>query len=160
MPRAKSAAWAAARRLLGARRSSRKGAGVVATLPLHAGSTMRGYDGAAAYTVSSEAQALARAIAADYGLQQVAAWPIAVLRVHCLVYRLPAGDARGWITRPETWAGGTTTIAHEGSNTLWHAIAVAAPDKGLGFFVLSNGGLEGRSAAVPLIRVLIAARTG
>lgn len=68
---------------------------VVATLPLHAGSTMRGYDGAAAYTVSSEAQALARAIAADYGLQQVAAWPIAVLRVHCLVYRLPAGDARG-----------------------------------------------------------------
>lgn len=67
--------------------------------------------------------------------------------------------ARGWITRPETWAGGTTTIAHEGSNTLWHAIAVAAPDKGLGFFVLSNGGLEGRSAAVPLIRQLIVART-
>jgi CubicO group peptidase (beta-lactamase class C family) len=68
--------------------------------------------------------------------------------------------ARGWITRPERWADGTTTIAHEGSNTLWHAIAVAAPDKGLGVFVLSNGGLEGRSAAVPLIREMIAARTG
>ncbi|MBN8528132.1 MAG: beta-lactamase family protein [Caulobacterales bacterium] len=67
--------------------------------------------------------------------------------------------ARGWITRPETWAGGTTTIAHEGSNTLWHTIAVAAPDKGLGFFVLSNGGLEGRVAAVPLIQKLIVERT-
>lgn len=65
---------------------------VVATLPLHAGSTQRGYDGVAAYTVSSEAQALARAIAEDYGLQQVAAWPIAVLRVHCVVYRLPVDD--------------------------------------------------------------------
>lgn len=64
------------------------------TLPLHAGSTQRGYDGAAAYTVSGEAQAVARAIAAEYGLQQVAAWPIAVLRVHCLVYRLPAGATR------------------------------------------------------------------
>lgn len=68
---------------------------VVAPLPLHAGSTLRGYDGAAAYAVSSEAQALARSIGADYGLLQVAAWPIAVLRVHCLVYRLPADDSRG-----------------------------------------------------------------
>lgn len=66
--------------------------------------------------------------------------------------------ARGWIARPEAWAGGTTTIAHEGSNTLWHAIAVAAPERGLGFFVLSNGGLQGRSAAGPLIQRLIAER--
>lgn len=68
---------------------------LVGTPQLHAGSTQRGYDGAAAYAVSSEAQSLARAIAADYGLQQVAAWPIGVLHVHCLVYRLPAGDERG-----------------------------------------------------------------
>ena len=68
--------------------------------------------------------------------------------------------ARGWIVRPETWADGTTTIAHEGSNTLWHVIAVAAPDKGFGAFVLSNGGLEGRTAAVPLIRRLIVERMG
>lgn len=69
------------------------------------------------------------------------------------------GYARGWITRPEAWAGGTTTIAHEGSNTLWHVIAVAAPETGLGFFVMSNGGIQGRSAAVPLIQRLIAGRT-
>lgn len=67
--------------------------------------------------------------------------------------------SRGWIARPEAWAGGTTTIAHEGSNTLWHAIAVASPEKGLGFFVLSNGGIQGRAAAVPLIQRLIAERT-
>lgn len=68
---------------------------LVGTPSLHAGSTQRGYDGATAYMVSSEAQALARAIAADYGLLEVAAWPIEVLRVHCLVFRLPAGDTRG-----------------------------------------------------------------
>ena len=67
--------------------------------------------------------------------------------------------SRGWIARPEAWAGGTTTIAHEGSNTLWHAIAVASPEKGLGFFVLSNGGIQGRAAAGPLIQRLIAERT-
>lgn len=69
------------------------------------------------------------------------------------------GYARGWITRPDAWAGGTMTIAHEGSNTLWHVIAVAAPETGLGFFVMSNGGIQGRSAAVPLIQRLISERT-
>lgn len=68
------------------------------------------------------------------------------------------GYARGWIVRPEAWAGGNT-IAHEGSNTLWHAIAVASLDRGLGFFVLSNGGIQGRAATVPLIQRLIAERT-
>ncbi len=63
-------------------------------LPAHAGSTQRGYAGAASYSVSSTAQALARAIATEYRLEQVAAWPIAVLHVHCLVYRLPAGESR------------------------------------------------------------------
>lgn len=67
---------------------------IAAPLPSYAGSTPRGYAGSAAYSVSSAAQSVARAIAADYGLQQVAAWPIAVLRVHCLVYRLPEGAAR------------------------------------------------------------------
>ena len=69
------------------------------------------------------------------------------------------GYARGWIARPDAWAGGTMTIAHEGSNTMWHVIAVAAPEKGLGFFVMSNGGIQGRSAAIPLIQRLIAERT-
>lgn len=81
-------------------------------------------------------------------------------RIGVLTTPLPSdGYSMGWIARPESWAGDTMTIAHEGSNTLWHAIVVASPSKGLGFIVLSNGGLEGRSAAVPLIQRLIRERT-
>lgn len=81
-------------------------------------------------------------------------------RIGVLTTPLPGdGYSMGWIARPESWAGDTMTIAHEGSNTLWHAIVVASPAKGLGFIVLSNGGLEGRSAAVPLIQRLIRERT-
>ena len=75
----------------------------------------------------------------------------------------PLGDqtyARGWITHPQDWAENTTTIAHEGSNTLWHAVVVASPRRGLGFYVLSNGGFNGRMTAVPLIQRLIAERAG
>ncbi|HEX8471012.1 MAG TPA: serine hydrolase domain-containing protein [Brevundimonas sp.] len=80
-------------------------------------------------------------------------------RIGVLTTPLPGdGYSMGWIARPESWAGDTMTIAHEGSNTLWHAIVVAAPAKGLGFIVLSNGGFEGRSAAVPLIQRLIRER--
>lgn len=81
-------------------------------------------------------------------------------RIGVLTTPLPGdGYSMGWIARPDSWAGDTMTIAHEGSNTLWHAIVVAAPAKGLGFIVLSNGGMEGRSAAVPLIQRLIRERT-
>lgn len=81
-------------------------------------------------------------------------------RIGVLTTALPGdGYAMGWIARPEAWAGGTQTIAHEGSNTLWHAIVVASPDRGLGFVVLSNGGIQGRSVTVPLIQKLIASRT-
>ena len=81
-------------------------------------------------------------------------------RIGVLTTPLP-GDtySLGWIARPEAWAGDTVTIAHEGSNTLWHAITVASPAKGLGFIALSNGGIQGRSAAVPLIQRLIRERT-
>ncbi|CAN5237964.1 hypothetical protein BH10PSE2_BH10PSE2_00480 [soil metagenome] len=65
------------------------------------------------------------------------------------------GYAMGWLAQPAPWANGAMTIAHEGSNTLWHAIVVAAPARGLGFIALSNGGLEGRAATVPLIQALI-----
>lgn len=64
-----------------------------APMPSRAGSTLRGYDGAASYVVSGKARALARALAADYRMQEVAAWPIAALRVHCIVYRIPPGDS-------------------------------------------------------------------
>jgi D-alanyl-D-alanine carboxypeptidase len=80
-------------------------------------------------------------------------------RIGVLTTPLPGdGYAMGWIARPESWAGDTVTIAHEGSNTLWHAIAVAAPARGVGFIVLSNGGIQGRSSAVPLIQRLIRER--
>jgi hypothetical protein len=63
-------------------------------LPMRAGSNKRSYDAAGAYSVSGTTQSLALGIAADYDLVEVAAWPIAVLRVHCLVFRIPAGAAR------------------------------------------------------------------
>jgi len=65
-----------------------------APLPTRAGSTLRGYDGAASYAVSGSARALAHAIAADYRMQEVTAWPIAALRVHCILYRIPPADSR------------------------------------------------------------------
>jgi hypothetical protein len=63
-------------------------------LPSRAGSTLRGYDGAASYAVSGAARKLAHAIAADYRMQEVSAWPIAALRVHCILYRIPPADTR------------------------------------------------------------------
>ncbi len=70
------------------------------------------------------------------------------------------GYALGWLTQPASWAGGKIGIGHEGSNTLWHSFAIGSMDLGLGFIVLSNGGLGGRPAAVELMRSLIAIRTG
>jgi hypothetical protein len=63
-------------------------------LPARAGSTLRGYDDSPAYAVSSAAASAAQAIAADYGLVQVSAWPIATLHVHCIMYRLADGASR------------------------------------------------------------------
>ena len=57
-----------------------------------AGSTARGYDLAPTYGVSSAALKAAHAIESDYGLTETSSWPIAVLGVHCIVYRL-ATDA-------------------------------------------------------------------
>jgi hypothetical protein len=60
--------------------------------PSRAGSTLRGYDGAASYGVSASARSLAHALAADYRMQEVTGWPIAALRVHCILYRIPSDD--------------------------------------------------------------------
>jgi subtilisin family serine protease len=54
-----------------------------------AGSTVRGYDTAGGYSASASARATVDAIARDYGLHEVSGWPIAVLKVHCVVFRLP-----------------------------------------------------------------------
>ena len=58
-------------------------------LSTRAGATLRGYDSAGLYGVTSAARATVRAITHDYGLHEVSAWPIAALRVHCVVFRVP-----------------------------------------------------------------------
>jgi len=58
-------------------------------LATRAGSTLRGYDSAGLYGVTTEARQTGRGLARDYGLREVSAWPIAALRVHCIVFRVP-----------------------------------------------------------------------
>jgi subtilisin family serine protease len=59
-----------------------------------AGSTWRGYNAPAAYVASSAAKKAVLALAHDYHLVESAAWPIAALDVHCVVFRLPDDVAR------------------------------------------------------------------
>ena len=65
-----------------------------ASVATHAGSTLRGYDGAPSYAASGKARAIVAALAADYQLSQVAAWPIAPLELHCVVFRIPERTSR------------------------------------------------------------------
>jgi subtilisin family serine protease len=67
-------------------------ANVPANAPAPAGSTGRRYTGEG-YSVSQSAAQLARRIAADYGLHQVASWPIRELRLHCVIYETTGGRA-------------------------------------------------------------------
>ncbi len=57
----------------------------------HAGSTSRTYDHPTQYSVAPSAQSQANAIGHAYGLKQAAAWPIAMLGVHCIVFETPPG---------------------------------------------------------------------
>lgn len=61
-----------------------------ATAPGPAGSTGRRYSGAA-YNVSQSAAQLARRIASEYALHQLASWPIRELAMHCVVYEVTGG---------------------------------------------------------------------
>jgi hypothetical protein len=82
------------------------------TVATRAGSTMRGYDGAVGYGASNEARSTVASLSKDYSLREVAAWPIDVLHVHCVVFRIPddmeraailarlAKDARVQIAQP------------------------------------------------------------
>ena len=65
-----------------------------APVPTRAGSTLRGYDTVSRYSAGPAARAMARALASDHKLQEVASWPIAALDVHCIVFAVPA-DAAG-----------------------------------------------------------------
>lgn len=63
-------------------------------LPTNAASSARGYQSAAAYVAGAAARAAVNAIAADHHLQLVTGWPIPVLGVHCVVYRLSSPAVR------------------------------------------------------------------
>jgi hypothetical protein len=53
------------------------------------GSTRPAYS-AARYQASDAARATMRKLAIEYGLTEVAAWPIGALQVHCAVFRIPS----------------------------------------------------------------------
>lgn len=63
-------------------------------LATRAGATVRGYDSAGVYGVTSAARLAVRGLSRDYGLREVSAWPIAALRVHCIVFRVPQETAQ------------------------------------------------------------------
>ena len=58
------------------------------------GSTPRGYGAAGVYGVSASARATTAALERDYRLREVSAWPIASLRVNCIVARIPEPTSR------------------------------------------------------------------
>jgi hypothetical protein len=69
----------------------------LAMVAARAASTPRGYDGARAYRVGASARRAAAAVANDHHLAAAAEWPIDVLGVHCLVFRLPDGADRATV---------------------------------------------------------------
>lgn len=48
-----------------------------------------------------------------------------------------ADYALGWGVADKPWAKGSR-IAHEGSNTMWHAVAIVAPRRGIGLIAVAN----------------------
>lgn len=68
-----------------------------------------------------------------------------------------ADYALGWISHAERpWARGRA-IAHEGSNTMWHAFVAAAPERGLAVITASNDHGRGGPACSALAMRLIQA---
>jgi D-alanyl-D-alanine carboxypeptidase len=64
----------------------------------------------------------------------------------------PHGNyAHGWIVIEQAWAGGRALI-HSGSNTMWFATALLAPERDRGYLVVTNSGQKG--AAQSLNRVI------
>jgi hypothetical protein len=59
-----------------------------------AGSTVRGYEPPPSYSLAPATRASAKAVAYAHGLREVAAWPIGLLGIHCIVYQLPPGVDR------------------------------------------------------------------
>ena len=62
--------------------------------PARPGATPRAYDLVAPYGAGARARATAAALAQQYHLRQVDAWPIAPLSVHCVVFEVAGGATR------------------------------------------------------------------
>jgi len=61
---------------------------------LQAGSTLAAYSPGPRYGVGGEARATLDALKREHGLRELAAWPIAALRVHCVVLEIAPGAQR------------------------------------------------------------------
>lgn len=71
----------------------------------------------------------------------------------------PPAYAAGWGVGSMPWAGvggPGPTITHNGSNTLWFATVLAAPERGVGFIALSNDGVA--RACMTMVRRLAETR--
>jgi len=64
------------------------------SVPMLAGTTAGGYDGAPGYVAYGSARATVAAIARDYRLREVMAWPIVQLQVHCTVLEVTGDRTR------------------------------------------------------------------
>jgi hypothetical protein len=67
--------------------------GAAPSMP-RAGSTVRGYEPPPSYSLAPATRASAQAVATTHGLREIAAWPIGLLGIHCVVYELPVGADR------------------------------------------------------------------
>ena len=64
------------------------------SVPMLAGTTAGGYDGAPGYAAYGSARATVAAIARDYRLHEVMAWPIVQLQIHCAVLEVTGSGTR------------------------------------------------------------------
>lgn len=62
----------------------------------------------------------------------------------------PPAYALGWGIRPAADGAGGPVLAHEGSNTMWHALAVVAPARGFAVVAVSNETAAGSRAVQTL----------
>lgn len=68
----------------------------------------------------------------------------------------PGADyALGWISRASSPLTGGAMLAHEGSNTLWHVTAIAAPERGVAVVAASNDHTRGGPATQRLAAALM-----
>ena len=65
-----------------------------ASVATQAGSTVAGYSIAPPYAAGSEAREVLASVAREYGLREVTGWPIAPLRLHCVVLEITSGRPR------------------------------------------------------------------